>query len=168
MCFTFHYKYGSKHRVWLEICTETPVNLDVKYPLFWSDSNQNWLVSTNLSKTPLYQFKENPFKDCRVVACGHMDGQTDMAKLNGAFFKLFVTNAPSYEVASCVSFTISNVHQRSLEIRWSELLKKLIRSFKLYSISYWQRLDCCNRAKTNLCEHMFIVVIRLNINVLKG
>jgi hypothetical protein len=35
--------------------TEMYVGLHVKYPLLWSNLNQNWNVLTNFSKTPQYQ-----------------------------------------------------------------------------------------------------------------
>jgi hypothetical protein len=53
---------------------------------WWSDFNQNW----NFGKLSNIRFHENMLSGSEVVTCG----QTDMAKLIGAFLQLLVAEVP--------------------------------------------------------------------------
>jgi hypothetical protein len=70
-----------------------------KVPVFWSDFNQNWNVSTNFNKTPQYQISSKSvqlFSSCYVRTDGHL------AKLISAFSQLLVMTCLKtrfYEVA---------------------------------------------------------------------
>ena len=59
--------------------------LHVKYSLFLSDFNENWIVSSDFDKSSNIKFHENPSSGSRVVPCGQTVRQTDMTKLVVAF-----------------------------------------------------------------------------------
>jgi hypothetical protein len=56
-------------------------SLHVKYPLFVSDFNETWTVSTDFRK--IFQFQDNPSSGSQAVPCGW----TNMTKLIVAFSK---------------------------------------------------------------------------------
>jgi hypothetical protein len=56
------------------------ISLTIKYPLFLSDLNLNFL-DRFAKKYSNIEFRENTFSDSQVVPCEWMDRQTDMTKL---------------------------------------------------------------------------------------
>jgi hypothetical protein len=56
-----------------------------KVPLFLSDFNQTWILSTDLRRNSNSKFHENLSSGGRIVTCGRTDRQTDMTKLIIAF-----------------------------------------------------------------------------------
>jgi hypothetical protein len=88
--------------------------LHVKYPLFMSDYNQNWIFSTECRKFSNIKCYENPSSGCWVVSMRtkrHTDGQvarqTDMTKLVVVFaifrkrLKVSWISTFSYAFMSC-------------------------------------------------------------------
>jgi hypothetical protein len=75
----------------------------VKYPLFLSDCNETWILSTDFEKSPNIKFHENPTSGSRVVPCGRTDrwthGQTKLIVV----FRNFA-NAPK-NAYICTLFT---------------------------------------------------------------
>jgi len=57
----------------------------VKNPLFLSDFNETWIISTVSRKVLKYQVSLSPSSGSRVVPCGQTDGRTGMMKLVVAF-----------------------------------------------------------------------------------
>jgi hypothetical protein len=73
--------------------------LQVKCPLFLSDFNETWIISTDFRNIVKYQISWNPSSGSRVVPCGQTDGRTDgrtdMTKLVIGFRNF--ANAPKNE-----------------------------------------------------------------------
>jgi hypothetical protein len=91
VCFYLLYNFCLKHfsfwaemtEMWSHIC----INLHVKCPLFWSDFNETWFVSTYFRKI------SNKFQETLSdVTCGRMDIKREMTKLRVAFQNF--ANAP--------------------------------------------------------------------------
>ena len=61
----------------------TRCGLHIKYLLFMSNFNKNWIFSMDFQK--ILKFHENPSSGSRVVTRGQTDGHTDMTKLTVAF-----------------------------------------------------------------------------------
>jgi hypothetical protein len=73
------------------------IGLHVKYPLFLSDFNETWILSTCYKKILKHHFFLNSAGGKRGVPCGRTDGnikkRTDMTKLTVAFHNF--VNAPN-------------------------------------------------------------------------
>jgi len=81
---------------WTRYVNKTYTGLRVKYPLFVSDFNETWILSTDFRKKNS-KFHENPCSGSRIVPCGRTDGRntdsrTGMAKLIVSFRNF--ANAP--------------------------------------------------------------------------
>ena len=74
--FSFYDKFS-------KICSKMCIGLHVKCPLFLSDFNETWIVSTNLRKN----IEKSNFVKTRPVGTElfHEDGQIDITKLTVAF-----------------------------------------------------------------------------------
>jgi hypothetical protein len=53
------------------------IGLHVKYSLFLSDFNKNWIFSTDFGKIFKYKFYKNPFRGIGVLPYGQTDGRGD-------------------------------------------------------------------------------------------
>ena len=78
------------------------IGLHVKYPLFMSDCNETWILSTIFEKSSNIKFHENPSSGSWIDPCG----RTDTTKLIVAFRKF--ADAPKNHCAtapnsSCLS-----------------------------------------------------------------
>jgi hypothetical protein len=69
------------------------LNLHVKCPLLLFGFIMYWKVFQSLVKLLGTKCLENLCGSSRVAVCRQTDGQTDMAKLTGAFMQRIVTNA---------------------------------------------------------------------------
>jgi hypothetical protein len=69
--------------------SEMYVGLQVKCPLLLLILAEIEIYWKILVKRPSVRFHENPFSGSRVITCR----QTDITKLIGAYFQLFVPNA---------------------------------------------------------------------------
>jgi hypothetical protein len=81
MYFDFLYNFCLKHFSFSEdvseIWSKTITGLDVKYLLFFSDSNENWIFWHNLEKYSNMRFHENASRGRLVVSWGRKDRGTD-------------------------------------------------------------------------------------------
>jgi len=59
-----------------EILSKMYIGVRVKYPLFLSDFNENWIFSTMFRKILKYHIYENLSCESSVVPCGRIDEQT--------------------------------------------------------------------------------------------
>ena len=53
------------------------IGLPAMYLLFFSNFNENYILSTDFRKILKNQFCEDPFSGSRTVPCGRRGGQTD-------------------------------------------------------------------------------------------
>jgi hypothetical protein len=81
VCFDFLYNVCLKHFSFLkelsEIWSKIYIGIHVKYPLFCSDFNETWILSTDFIKILSYQISQKSVQwepSCSV----RTDGQTDM------------------------------------------------------------------------------------------
>ena len=82
------------------------IGLHVKYPLFLSDFNENWIFSKILDRYSYIKFHENPSIGSQYVPCEQMDGRTYMTKLIVTSHN--IANAPKNYVV-CVQSDIRNI-----------------------------------------------------------
>jgi hypothetical protein len=83
--------------------------LHVQYPLFLSDFNETWILSTDFRKSLNVKFHQNPSSGSQVVPCGQTDRQKDLMKLIVAFdnFANRSKNEASFicSISICVTYT---------------------------------------------------------------
>ena len=77
-----HLKSLTLTRFCLPILYKTNLNLDVKWPIFLSDFNYNWNLSTDFVKVPNIKFQENP------PSRSHADTYGQTQHSSGAFRNL--------------------------------------------------------------------------------
>jgi len=93
------------------------ISLHAKYPLFLSNFNETWILSTNFRKIPQYQISQKPVQlqiSCFLITDGRRDGQ------DGANSRLFATlqtrlktrqghNLATIQPSSCIFISAKSI-----------------------------------------------------------
>jgi hypothetical protein len=96
MCFDFLYKFCLKYfsfqEEFIEILSQMYIGLHVKHPLFWSDFNETWTLSTYFQKNTQVSNVTN-IRPLGAECSMHTDGQTDRQDEANSPFSQFCERA---------------------------------------------------------------------------